>query len=396
MQGEGDRDRAIDQALRHTFRTPMSTPPARTTGECVDADGLAAWSEGTLSSDRAAAVESHLSECARCQQMLAMFARTSPEPVVPEPLWRRWRLQWLVPIAAAATAAAIWVASPRQDQTSVSPPVSDSAAPSNAPSSSTAKPDERAEPAREAARPEAAARPRSASESESKLRQRVAEEPAPPAALAATPPEPKSLQKSETLERRDAAVGTVQPAPQAQAEADTDLRARANDAFSPQPEAPDKRASSPPAAGAAAPTAAPAPVSPAPSAARSGVRALGTAARFVGGAEIPSPNPQIRWRIGGGGQVERTTNGGAQWQPATIPAAGALTAGVSPSSSVCWIVGRAGAVYVTADGLRFVRVNFPEPIDLVSVTATDDRHATVMSADGRSFSTRDRGANWTP
>jgi photosystem II stability/assembly factor-like uncharacterized protein len=115
----------------------------------------------------------------------------------------------------------------------------------------------------------------------------------------------------------------------------------------------------------------------------------------VSAAEIPSPDSQIRWRIRGGRQVERTTNGGSQWQPATLPSAGALTAGMSPSSSVCWIVGGGGAVYVTADGLRFVRVNFPEVIDLVSVSATDDRHATVMSADGRSFATTNQGMTWS-
>jgi len=72
-----------------------------------------------------------------------------------------------------------------------------------------------------------------------------------------------------------------------------------------------------------------------------------------------------------------------------------ITNGMSPAPSICWIVGRGGAVYVTSDGLRFVRVSFPESIDLLSVTATDDRHATVMSADGRSFRTDDGGMSWT-
>jgi len=112
--------------------------------------------------------------------------------------------------------------------------------------------------------------------------------------------------------------------------------------------------------------------------------------------EIASPNASTRWRIVGGSQVERSTNAGADWQATTpLPATGVLTTGMSPSASVCWIVGRAGIVLVTSDGLRFTRVAFPEPIDLVSVTATDDRHATVMSADGRMFRTEDQGANWT-
>jgi photosystem II stability/assembly factor-like uncharacterized protein len=97
--------------------------------------------------------------------------------------------------------------------------------------------------------------------------------------------------------------------------------------------------------------------------------------------------------VDGGRRVERSTNG-TQWETASLSAPGVLTTGVSPAPSIAWIVGRSGAVYVTTDGLRFVRVTFPESIDLVSVTATDARHATVMAADGRSFRTEDGGVTW--
>ena len=50
---------------------------------------------------------------------------------------------------------------------------------------------------------------------------------------------------------------------------------------------------------------------------------------------------------------------------------------------MCWIVGRGGAVYLTTDGARFVRLPFPEMVDLVAITATDDRNAIVSAADGR-------------
>jgi hypothetical protein len=123
-------------------------------------------------------------------------------------------------------------------------------------------------------------------------------------------------------------------------------------------------------------------------------RALAARA-FTVPTEIRSPDSTNRWRIvGGGRQIERSTSGGSQWEAASLSSPGVVTAGMSPASSVCWMVGRAGAVYLTTDGLRFVRVKFPESIDLVSVTATDDRHATVMSADGRSFRTDDGGVSW--
>jgi photosystem II stability/assembly factor-like uncharacterized protein len=62
---------------------------------------------------------------------------------------------------------------------------------------------------------------------------------------------------------------------------------------------------------------------------------------------------------------------------------------------VCWIVGRGGAVYITNDGMRFTRVSFPEGIDLVDVSATDERSALVRAADGRTWRTTNQGLTWT-
>lgn len=73
----------------------------------------------------------------------------------------------------------------------------------------------------------------------------------------------------------------------------------------------------------------------------------------------------------------------------------AVTARSSPSPGVIWTVGRAGMVRLATDGLTFVRVPFPESVDLTAVTATDQRHATVTAADGRTFRTADGGRTWT-
>jgi hypothetical protein len=110
--------------------------------------------------------------------------------------------------------------------------------------------------------------------------------------------------------------------------------------------------------------------------------------------EIVAPGGSDRWRIVGGQQVEWSTSAASGWRPAAIETLDVLTAGASPSPSVCWIVGRRGAVYVTTDGRRFMRVPFPEMADLVKVTATDDRTATVSGADGRSWNTTDQGQSW--
>ena len=87
MQPDAERDRAVEQALRRTLRASANEPM----GEHVDGETLAAWTEGQVRADEAARIEQHLSDCARCQQMLASFARTSPPPIVSEPIWRRWR-----------------------------------------------------------------------------------------------------------------------------------------------------------------------------------------------------------------------------------------------------------------------------------------------------------------
>ena len=71
-----------------------------------------------------------------------------------------------------------------------------------------------------------------------------------------------------------------------------------------------------------------------------------------------------------------------------------VTARSSPSPGVIWLVGRAGMVQLATDGRTFARVPFPEAVDLTAVTATDERHAIVTTADGRAFQTADGGRTW--
>jgi len=71
-----------------------------------------------------------------------------------------------------------------------------------------------------------------------------------------------------------------------------------------------------------------------------------------------------------------------------------LTAGASPSSSVCWLVGPRGTVVLSVDGGRWQQVGFPEPADLVAVRADDAKNATVTASDGRVFRTTDGGITW--
>jgi photosystem II stability/assembly factor-like uncharacterized protein len=109
--------------------------------------------------------------------------------------------------------------------------------------------------------------------------------------------------------------------------------------------------------------------------------------------EIHSPDPARRWRIRDAA-VERSTNGGASWQSATIPAGVVVTAGMSPAPDVCWLVGPNGTVLRTTNGLRFDAVSIPTAGPLVSVQAADAMRATVRAADGRGYVTEDGGKSW--
>ena len=120
--------------------------------------------------------------------------------------------------------------------------------------------------------------------------------------------------------------------------------------------------------------------------------------RAFSAAEAPvivSSNPASRWRIVRDGGVQRTSDGGATWDLQQTGVSETLSAGASPSRSVCWLVGPHGIVLVSADGRTWQRVPFPEHVDLTVVSAVDDQSATVTTADGRRFTTADRGRTWS-
>jgi len=345
----------------------------------IDAETLAAWADGGLRPAEAASVEQHLSDCNRCTAMLATFVRTTPVAPAAESLWHRWRLTWLVPVATAATAVALWVAIPRNPTPTASEPLQaarqENAAPARegAPASTTLS-EQAKEDKKEAATPPAPsigglARREEFARPQSKIAR-------------ADEAETRSRELAEPLQVPEAPDKTLE-ADQRTADLQANQRAKTAAAAPPAPAA---------AAGAAA-TAAPS------------ERTQQTQQTFAAGrqaaaltanvTEIVSPNPTNRWRIVAGRRIERSTNGGTQWEPVSLSSTATLSAGSSPAPTVCWIVGRAGVVYLTTDGVRFTPVSFPESTDLASIQATDDRRATVRTVDGRTFRTEDQGTTWT-
>jgi Putative zinc-finger len=326
--------------LREALRDRITPAPS---SDCIDTEGLAAWSEGTLSARDRAAVESHASGCVRCQASLAAMARTAP--LVPaRSWWRASNLGWLVPLATAAVAVVVWINIPetRLEQTVAPPRAAE-------PSSSTS----RSAPAAPAASSPTSARP-SAPDS------RPAEsKDAEGAKAASAPPETVAPQRETRADERRATDATE--AAQSALRRTESVNATPNGIHDTVARSASARALT---KMAAAPT------------------------------EVISPNQDVRWRILTGGGVERSIDGGSTWQTQSTGVPATLTAGYAPSPAICWLVGPGGIVVLTTDGRTWRRLPFPEAIDLASVRASDEATAIVTAADGRTFATIDGGNTW--
>jgi Photosynthesis system II assembly factor YCF48/Putative zinc-finger len=361
VNSQRDREASVEHLLRRLRQARLDLPPV-SSQFCLDAEMLAAWADGALTGNELAAAEAHASNCSHCQALLAAMARTTPAPNATEDRW--WSglaLRWLVPLTAAATAVAIWVAVPRNPPALVfdSNQAGNQAATSQdlpQPSVTTPNPQQ----------PSAAAeRPSAFVKLESQLRPRRNESPA---------------------ELKDQAAAPAAEPSEARTEgAQLDQERQAADGVTRTPEA----------AGARPLAAAPASAASESTFNKSELSARRTSSVSNAIAiEITSPDPSTRWRIGAGGSVQYSSNGGSTWEALSTGVNADLTAGSAPSTSTCWLVGRAGTVLLSTDGRRWQRVPFPEPADLVLIRAADARTASVTTADGRTFNTANGGRTW--
>jgi hypothetical protein len=122
-------------------------------------------------------------------------------------------------------------------------------------------------------------------------------------------------------------------------------------------------------------------------------------ARSISNSRMFSPpSSNVFWRVGRGGLIEFSKDGGATWSRQASGVRSDLLTGSAPSDQVCWIVGRVGAVLRTADGGAHWKL-IPSPLveDLGGIRATDALHATIWNARGtKSFETSDGGLTWKP
>lgn len=114
------------------------------------------------------------------------------------------------------------------------------------------------------------------------------------------------------------------------------------------------------------------------------------------GLVIPTPEASVRYRLAGGGFVERTSDGGVTWDGQLVSPNAKLNAGAAPDAKVCWLVGREGKIFLTRDGTNWTKIPAPATLDFIAVSATDASSATVTSANNKRFSTINRGRTWRP
>lgn len=352
---QDNRDTVVDRLLRRTLRPGEGMLE---TDACLDAETLAAFADGSLTREGRAAAEAHAADCARCLQLLAAIARTD-EAVAPPRAWRMpVMFRWAVPLAAAATAVAIWV---NVDQDRPHDDVPLPATVSTVPSDTTR--------ARESERsgPESAAKDTVQPGAPAVGERRQARSGADEESFRAKAVEKKVEEKRETLPRRDAPAATP---------AATPVPAPATPATAPS--------ATPPAAMAERPLAD----------RRNESAARPLQVRALPPMEVVSPDSLHRWRATGR-VVQHSTDGGSTWSTQAVPLQSEVLAGSSPSPNVCWLVGRGGAVLRTADRSTWLRIDFPEVVDLTAVNARNEREAEVTTADGRVFRTTDGGRNWS-
>ena len=338
-----DRDRILEQALKHQLRA-TGTPPA---GLCLDAETLGAWTDGGLDATAAAAVEAHISNCSRCQALAGTMARgtlSTPDTsgtsgtssTAGAFAWWKWGL---APLAAGITAATLWMVIPEEQQIAVAPPQA---------KESPAAPTSRADVDQFATR-----------DSASPARQNREQ---PPAVV-----QDKLEAAPQKIEERAALADSAGATASAAARAE------------------------------AAPAAPPAAVvalepSPAPQLGALQKRAASELAlRF----EVATLRPSVRWRVVGDFLVELTLDSGATWvRKRQLPG---INAGSAPSALVCWFAGGNGAVWLTTDGgATFRDIGLAEPLDIASISAADATTAQVFTVSGRRFQTADAGRTWQP
>ena len=267
-------EREQDTWLSNTLRRS----PATASDACLDAETLAAWADGGLNAKAAQAVELHASNCSRCMAVLATMERAAPVAAAAD-AWTLTRVfRWVAPLAAAATAVAIWAVVPERRI---------------APVESTISQDHKTTEQVPVRVPGSGAEPGTLGQTPATSAENVAA-PAPNA------PNAPSAPNAPNAPPAPGAFAPEAPPPAAEALARADAPPAAAPAPAPRAFAADARAEN----------------ATATSTERS---ALSSATALKSESPVPG-NPLIRWRILANTLLERSRDGGKSWTRANSPA----------------------------------------------------------------------------
>lgn len=113
---------------------------------------------------------------------------------------------------------------------------------------------------------------------------------------------------------------------------------------------------------------------------------------------IVAPGQKQAWRVGDGGSIQRSTDGGKTWKKQKSGVTVDLTSGSATSDKVAWIAGKNGTLLLTTDGGKhWKQITTPTKEDLGGVHAVDATHASIWDVTNRkSFETSDGGDTWKP
>jgi len=456
---ERTRGPAFDAVLRSTLRSGKQMPSSG----CPEPDLLAAYFEHSLIPSETTQLESHVSTCSRCREILAALtveelkpaenvltaARTGPLAAAPPATFDRvhadalprteavsrprlflnWR--WLAPTAVAAAAFALWVAlrpAPGTHQAQLS---SDQAASVPAPHAREAlptrdeqlpKPESESNARKGPDSLVASSAPRSAiSTRGGRVKKddvvRFSRENAQASDPAKTGSDPRTFrpQLSDVPSRifversrveQDQLARERDPSPQApptpfaheKQEEAAKYKEEAKTAGAAVSEKPRLDEASRDSKKRAPET----PRLPAPD-----VTSVGTyrakeletsqpslALALQPNRQVPAPGSSTLWRFGSAGLIERSLDAGQSWQRQESHVTVELLAASAPTENVCWIVGRAGTILRTADGVTWERIPSPEPADWIAVVARSAQVAIIASRESRRYTTADAGRTW--
>jgi hypothetical protein len=111
---------------------------------------------------------------------------------------------------------------------------------------------------------------------------------------------------------------------------------------------------------------------------------------------ISAPGGNTLWRVGHGGSVESSKDGGAHWKKQKSHVKADLSGGFAPSAEICWIVGPGTILRSVDGGAHWKKRASPIAGEISGISAMDAQHATIWDANKKNmFVTADGGVSWS-